>query len=82
MPPDRWDPRPDGYCVAQICLSPNERVELAQTIDDLVRDTPRTSLAATRFNKLMAKAGRVAGQVLLKTVVEIAPATARSHLGV
>ena len=41
-------------------LTEEERATLAQTLDDLVREGPKTSLAATRFKKLVSKAGSAA----------------------
>jgi hypothetical protein len=49
-------------------LTPEERNTLAQSLDDLVRDTPRTPTAATRFKKLAAKAG-VEGATALKDIL-------------
>src|SRR5262249_52100228 len=40
-----------------IGLSLEERETLAKTLPDLIRDTPKTPLAATRFKLLVAKAG-------------------------
>ena len=45
-------------------LKPEERKALAGTLEDLVADTPRSSVAALRFKKLATKAGREAGQAL------------------
>jgi len=41
----------------QDALTLEEREALAKSLDDLVRDTPRTSLSAMRFKKLASKAG-------------------------
>jgi hypothetical protein len=40
-------------------LSPDDKELLKGSLDDLVADTPRTPLAATRFKKLVAKLGPV-----------------------
>jgi hypothetical protein len=49
-------------------LSPEEKVELKKTFDDLATDTPRTPLAASRFKKFIAKIGPQAGGILQKIV--------------
>ncbi len=41
-------------------LTPEERELLKKSLDDIVRDTPQTEVAATRFKKIVAKAGKVA----------------------
>lgn len=41
-------------------LSLKEREMLKKSIDDIVRDTPQTTVSVTRFKKLAAKAGPVA----------------------
>ncbi len=52
-------------------LSPTEREELKSTFGDLVRDTPRTTLAATRFSKLMVKAGKGVAHAFRDILVDI-----------
>ena len=44
-------------------LSLEERDLLKKSIDDIVRDTPQTPVATTRFKKLVAKAGPVAADM-------------------
>jgi hypothetical protein len=58
-------------------LSPEEREILKKSFDDIVRDTPQTTVAATRFKKLVAKAGKVAAEQLRELVVDIASETAK-----
>ncbi len=58
-------------------LSPEERDLLKKSIDDIVRETPQTPVAATRFKKIVAKVGKVAAQQLRKLVVDIASETAK-----
>jgi hypothetical protein len=58
-------------------LSPTEREELKATFDDLVRDTPKTTLASTRFNKLMVKAGKGVAHAFRDIFVDIASETAK-----
>lgn len=49
-------------------LTPDERETLKGTLDDLVRDSARTQVAALRFKKLAAKVGKE-GAGLLKSVL-------------
>jgi len=39
-------------------LGLDDRKMLAKSIDDIVKDSPRTTLGATRFKKIMAKVGK------------------------
>ena len=58
-------------------LSPEERNTLAKSLPDIIRDTPRTSLAATRFKALLAKAGPVAAEGFKKILTEMATEVAK-----
>ena len=40
-----------------ISFTPGERAEFAKSLPDLVADSPKTTVAATRFKRLMIKAG-------------------------
>lgn len=61
-------------------LADHERALLAASIDDLVRDTPRTQLAATRFKKLLAKVKERGGAVLWDMVKGLASEAAKKIL--
>jgi hypothetical protein len=52
-------------------LSPEERNLLKKSLDDIVRDTPQTTVAATRFKKLVAKAGKVAADGFRDILVDV-----------
>lgn len=39
-------------------LTPEEREQLKSSLDDLIRETPRSELASLRFKKLIKKAGK------------------------
>ena len=58
-------------------LSPEERELLKKSFDDIVRDTPRTAVAATQFKRLAAKVGKTMAEELRKLVVDIASETAK-----
>lgn len=61
-------------------LSSEERQQLKGTLDDLVKDTPATPLAAARFKKLLRKAGSGALEVMRKLVIDIASETAKKAI--
>ena len=52
-------------------LSPEERNLLKRSLDDIVRETPQTTVAVTRFKKLVAKAGPVAADGFRKILVDV-----------
>ncbi len=62
-------------------LTEEERELLARSLDDLVRDTPQTPVAATRVKQLVTKAGGAALQALRDILVDIASETAKKTMG-
>lgn len=58
-------------------LSLKERDILKKTFDDIIRDTPQTAVAATKFKRLAAKVGKVAAEQLRQLIVDIASETAK-----
>ena len=58
-------------------LSDSERETLRASLDDLVRDTPRTTVAATRFKRLAAKAGKGAADAFKNLLVDVLSETAK-----
>ncbi len=52
-------------------LSAEEREALAGSLDDLVRDTPRTNVAALRFKKLVGKVGREAAMAFKQLLADV-----------
>lgn len=61
-------------------LSADEKETLKKSIDDIVRDTPSTTLAATRFKKLMAKAGKSTAETFREILVDVLSETAKKML--
>jgi hypothetical protein len=61
-------------------LSPEEKETLKKSIDDIVRDTPRTTLAATRFKKLIGKAGKGAAEGFKDILVDVLSESAKKML--
>jgi hypothetical protein len=58
-------------------LTRTERETLKASLDDMVRDTPQAGVAATRFKKIAAKAGKVAADGLKDILVDIVSDTAK-----
>lgn len=61
-------------------LSEEERGLLTMSLDDLVRETPRTSLAVVRFKKLAAKAGKTAAEGLKSILVDVLSETVKKQI--
>jgi hypothetical protein len=58
-------------------LSLEEREMLKKSIDDIIRDTPQTPVAATRVKKLIVKAGKPAAEAFRKLFIDVASETAK-----
>ncbi|MEE8194058.1 MAG: DUF2321 domain-containing protein [Dehalococcoidales bacterium] len=52
-------------------LSAEERELLKKSLNDIVRDTPQTVVAVTRFKKLVTKAGKVAADGFRDILVDV-----------
>ena len=52
-------------------LSPAERETLKKSIDDIVCETPQTTVAVSRFKRLVAKAGKPAADAFRDILVDI-----------
>lgn len=61
-------------------LDEGEKQLVQTTLDDLAADGPRTELAASRFKRLMRKAGQTAGSGLYKVAIDLASEAARKAL--
>jgi hypothetical protein len=61
-------------------LKPEEKELLSKSLDDLVRDTPGTQVAAIRFKKFISKAGKETADALRKIIVDVGSETARKLL--
>jgi hypothetical protein len=61
-------------------LDEAERKQLHEAIEDLAAGGPRTDLAASRFKRLMKKAGEVAGSGLYKVVVDVSSEAAKKAI--
>ncbi|MCI0423334.1 MAG: DUF2321 domain-containing protein, partial [Acidobacteria bacterium] len=58
-------------------LTPEERDLLTKSLDDLIRDTSDTPVAATRFKKLIAKVGGGTGKAFYDLAINIMSEAAR-----
>ncbi len=61
-------------------LSDDQKEILNKTLPDLVSETPRTQLAATRFKKIVNKAVNFTGEGLKQILIEIAAESAKKML--
>lgn len=61
-------------------LSQPEKDEFTGTLPDVISDTPRTILAATRFKKYASKAGNVVASALRDILIDIASETAKKTM--
>jgi hypothetical protein len=52
-------------------LTADERESLKGTLDDLVKDTPRTQIASTRFKRLMSKVGQSGASAMRDIIVDV-----------
>ena len=58
-------------------LSPEERTLLKRSLEDIIRETPQTTVAATRFKRLVTKAGRSAVEAFRELLVDVLSETAK-----
>jgi hypothetical protein len=58
-------------------LTADEREKLQATLDDLVKDSPQTTVAAGGFNRLLTKAGRPATEAFRQILVDAVSETAK-----
>jgi hypothetical protein len=61
-------------------LSDEERKQLAESLPDLARDTPRTQVAATRFRRLAAKAGAETANALRAVLIDVMSEAAKKAI--
>jgi len=61
-------------------LTEDEKAALAKDLDDIIADTPKTTVAATRWKKALLKAGREAGHAFRDILIDMASETAKRIL--
>jgi len=66
--------------VQELNLSSEEKEIIKQSIEDLVKDSPRTYAAAAKFNRLASKAGSGAVSMLKDALIDVLSDTAKKAL--
>jgi hypothetical protein len=61
-------------------LSENEKGMLSRSLDDLIRDTPNTPVAAVRFKQLVTKSGPLVMEGLKKILVDVIAESAKKMI--
>ena len=61
-------------------LKESERIMLQKSLDDIVRDTPRTPVAAGRFKRLVAKAGKETAGAFKDLLTDVMSETAKKMI--
>lgn len=61
-------------------LSPNDKDTLKKSIEDIIRDTPQSQVAAIRFKKLVLKAGSEAATAFRQILVDIASEAVKKQI--
>lgn len=61
-------------------LSAEEKVLFSQSIDDIIRDSPNSTLAATRFKRLMAKMSKHTVEGVRSILIDIITEGAKKAL--
>jgi hypothetical protein len=61
-------------------LTDSEKLRLTQSLDDIIRDTPQTPVAAGRFKRLVVKAGQETAGVFKDILTDIISETAKKMI--
>ena len=61
-------------------LSDDEKNILDNSLDDLVKDIPQSSVAASRFKRILAKTGKETADIVKSIVIEIISETAKKAI--
>lgn len=61
-------------------LEPYERDQLRRSIDDIIRETPKTAVAVVRINKVLARVGGAHAEALRDLLVSIASDSVKQRL--
>jgi Uncharacterized protein conserved in bacteria len=61
-------------------LDSSDKEKLKGTLDDLVKDSPKTDLATGRFKKIMAKVGKDSYDAMRGIITDIISETAKKTL--
>ncbi|MCK6463163.1 MAG: DUF2321 domain-containing protein [Candidatus Pacebacteria bacterium] len=61
-------------------ISDEDRIVLQKSIDELVKDSPSTPVAATRFKKIMVKVGQTTAGMFREILVDVLSEAAKKAL--
>lgn len=61
-------------------LSEDDRATLKKSIEDVMVDSPRTTVAATRLRMFLSKAGKTLAPVMEKILIEVATTAAKQTM--
>ncbi len=61
-------------------LSPTEKEDFDNTVGDLMKEGPRTPVAAEKFRRYCKRAGKAVGEGIWKIVIDVASETAKKIL--
>ena len=61
-------------------ISEEEKKILSKSIDDIIKDTPLTTVATTRFKKILSKTGKSTVDAFRDLLIDIASETAKKML--
>ena len=61
-------------------LTQDDKKQLEQSLDNLVKDSPQTPVAATRFKKLMEKVGTNTADAFKQIIIDIVSESARKMI--
>lgn len=64
----------------ELGISDDEKKILTQSIDEMVKDTPKTTLAAIRFKKILSKTSKPIGAAFRDILIDIVSETAKKLL--
>lgn len=61
-------------------LSNEDKTLLKQSLDDIVTDSPKTTVASTRFKRLLTKAGQGAAECMKQVLYSVATEAAKKQI--
>ena len=61
-------------------LNEEEKNTLEKSIDDIVRDTPRATVATGRFKRLVSKAGKEAAEGFRSLLIDLVSETVKKSI--
>jgi hypothetical protein len=67
--------------VQELELAEEDKRTLTQSLDDVVRDTPKTEVASLRIRRLLTKAGQEGAGALKAILIQIATSAAKQQMG-